>query len=47
MKVFMVSLATILQGEFKTAMEILALFHFFTKTTSILPLLSPQVEPSH
>lgn len=45
MKIFMVSLATILQGEFKTAMEILVLFHFSIET-SILPLLSPQVEPS-
>lgn len=40
----MVGLATVLQGELKTAVEILALFHLSITTIPIQPLLAPQAE---
>ena len=46
MNVFMVSLATVLQGELKTAVEILALFHLSITTMPIQPRLAPQAEHS-
>lgn len=40
----MVGLATVLQGELKTAVEILALFHLSITTIPIQTLLAPQAE---